>query len=344
MAYLSPQVIARLNELNIESVATALGISVVRHKAKCFMHHDHHPSLSFHPRGHIWKCFVCDIGGGPIQLVMRYNNWDFVEACKWLCNIFGIHYFSDAPKYRRQRVRRVYENAPKSSDFKLFNVKIGEWLLNNSDLTSKAKEFLFKERRLSERVIEDLNIKSLPDSKTAIKILTTQFSNEELEESGYLKNNEGRLFLRIFTPCLLFPYYDVNQKLIGIQSRYLGEIPSAPRFQFSSGLQSTLFNQPILNSLSKGDELYIAEGVTDCLALLSTGLKAIAIPSASNIPLDELSKILKFKLFMSVDRGDAGESAFSKLRYHIVKMGGNIRRFHYPEEFGDYSDYYKSTN
>lgn len=43
-------IVTRLNELSIESVAEKLGIDVKRHKALCFMHDDHTPSLKFTPR------------------------------------------------------------------------------------------------------------------------------------------------------------------------------------------------------------------------------------------------------------------------------------------------------
>lgn len=72
--------------------------------------------------------------------------------------------------------------------------------------------------------------------------------------------------------------------LIGLQSRYLGENKEVPRFQFVSAQKTRLFNLPILGSMKDGEDLYISEGITDCLALLSSGKKAVAIPSATILP------------------------------------------------------------
>lgn len=55
----------------------------------------------------------------------------------------------------------------------------------------------------------------------------------------------------------------------------------APRFQFISSQKTRLFNLPVLNTMKFGEDLYISEGITDCLALLSAGKKAVAIPSAT---------------------------------------------------------------
>lgn len=74
-------VVNQVNELPIEDVAEKLGISIRSHKALCFMHDDHTPSLKFTPTKNIFFCFVCDKGGGPIQLVMdKFRDQLVVDA------------------------------------------------------------------------------------------------------------------------------------------------------------------------------------------------------------------------------------------------------------------------
>ena len=74
----------KLRDLPIEGVAERLGLRVVRHKALCPFHDDHHASLSFKVSKNTFRCFVCDAKGGTIDLVMRFLNKDFREACRWL--------------------------------------------------------------------------------------------------------------------------------------------------------------------------------------------------------------------------------------------------------------------
>ena len=66
--------IQKLQDLPIEQVAGALGLSVNHHKALCPFHDDKHPSLTFSVRKNRYRCFVCDAHGGAIDLVMRYLN------------------------------------------------------------------------------------------------------------------------------------------------------------------------------------------------------------------------------------------------------------------------------
>ena len=61
----------KLRAFPIEGVADRLGLKVKIHKALCPFHADSHPSLSFHVKWNTYKCFVCDVHGDPITLVME---------------------------------------------------------------------------------------------------------------------------------------------------------------------------------------------------------------------------------------------------------------------------------
>lgn len=81
----------KLRDLPIEGVAERLGLSVSRHKCLCPFHDDHHASLSFSVRKNTCRCFVCMTESmGTIDLVMRYMNKDFREACRWLADEAGV--------------------------------------------------------------------------------------------------------------------------------------------------------------------------------------------------------------------------------------------------------------
>ena len=78
--------IQKLQDLPIEQVAEALGLHVSHHKSLCPFHADKHPSLTFHRGRNRYRCFVCDARGGTIDLVMRFLNKPFLEACRWLAD------------------------------------------------------------------------------------------------------------------------------------------------------------------------------------------------------------------------------------------------------------------
>lgn len=214
-------------------------------------------------------------------------------------------------------------------------------MIETGELTDTARHFLFDERKLSPEVINDLKIVSIDNGYDIVNKLKAKFDDQILKDSGLVSNVNDKSYFRFFTPCLLFPYYNQKKELIGLQSRYLGTNKEAPRFQFVSSQKTRLFNLPILNTLRKNEELFISEGITDCLALLSSGKKAVAIPSATILPQLDLSLLSDYKLHMVPDSDEAGDKAFVKLQCFFINRNSFLTEEKLPEGIKDYSEYYK---
>lgn len=341
MAYFSEDILARLKTLSCEDVAEKLNISVKRHRALCFMHDDHHPSLAFLGTDrNSWYCFVCNKGGNAIDLVKESEKCSFVEACSWLCKEYNIEIGNNIPVYKLRKKKIQLKQFHKDEE-KPFVKEVALFLIETGELTEKARHFLFDERKLSPEVINDLKIVSIDNGYDVVNKLKAKFDDQILKDSGIVANVNDKLYFRFFTPCLLFPYYNQKKELIGLQSRYLGKNKEAPRFQFVSSQKTRLFNLPILNTLRKNEELYISEGITDCMALLSSGKKAVAIPSATILPQLDLSLLSDYKLHMFPDNDEAGDKAFVKLQCFFINRSSFLREEKLPVGIKDYSEYYK---
>ena len=337
-------IIDQLQELNIETVATKLGIDVKKHKALCFMHNDHTPSITFSKTKNMYKCWVCGVGGGPIKLVQDKEGLNFQEACKWLAKEFNI-ILSEQNVFKKPVKTVVRRSFLPNKEEKIGtnDIEVLNWLIETAGLSELANNFLFKQRRFKKNVIQGLNIKSVTDSKKAVAALEGCFGKERCLKSGIVRQGDHGVYFYFYTPCLLFPYYEQDGRLAGIQSRYLGENKKAPRFQFLSSQKTRLFNLPILNTLKRGDSLYITEGITDCLAMLSTGLNAVAIPSATIQPLEDLVLLKNYDLHMYPDQDKAGQRAFMEIRRFFVQHYTIVKEEPLPEGTKDYCDYYIST-
>ena len=272
----------KLRDLPIEGVAERLGLRVVRHKALCPFHDDHHASLSFKVSKNAWRCFVCGASGGTIDLVMRHLGMSFLEACRWLAG---------APLLSPQKGGRT--EAPLSSSQgrgePCFNPERYVRFFERPWLNDEARRFLYDERRLDPRVVAWCRLTSWKDSQGV--------------------------------PWLQIPYYDRQGKLIGVQNRNLVK-GASPRFRFPSGSQCTIYNLPVLNLLKPGDELWITEGCSDCWAMLSAGHKAIAIPSATLLKHKdvELLSALSAEFHMYPDRDAPGERLFMQLKEVLPQL------------------------
>ena len=288
----------KLRDLPIEAVAERLGLQVSRHKALCPFHDDHHASLSFSVRRNSYRCFVCGESGGPIDLVMKYLNKGFLDACRWLADEHNIIVSSF-------KIQDSGDLKPETWNLKPFDASRYERFFERPWLSGEARRFLFVERRLDERVVRWCRLTSWRDKQGV--------------------------------PWLQIPYYDREGKLIGVQNRNLSfKIqdssskdlkpetynlkPIAPRFRFPQGSRCSIYNLPVLNLLKPGEMLFITEGCSDCWAMLSAGHKAIAIPSATLLKrkdvelLSTLNSKLSTEYHMFPDRDAPGERLFLQLK------------------------------
>ena len=178
-------------------------------------------------------------------------------------------------------------------------------------LSPEARHFLYDERRIDPRVVRWCRLTSWKDKQGV--------------------------------PWLQIPYYDREGKLIGIQNRNLVK-GGLPRFRFPQGSECGIYNLPILKFLRPGETLFITEGCSDCWAMLSSGHKAIAIPSATLLKRKDAEQLSSFliplstKLAMFPDNDLPGERLFLQLKEVLPCL----ERHQLPPNCKDFSEYYLS--
>ena len=168
----------KLRDLPIEGVAERLGLSVSRHKCLCPFHDDHHASLSFSVRKNTCRCFVCMTESmGTIDLVMRYMNKDFREACRWLADEAGV-------------VLIRPPLAPPTQEGKLrpFEAARYERFFERPWLNEAARKFLYEERRIDPRVVRWSRVTTWKD-RDGVSWLQIPYFNQEGKLVGVQNRN-----------------------------------------------------------------------------------------------------------------------------------------------------------
>lgn len=310
----------KLQDLPIGQVAESLGYAVSNNKCLCPFHDDTRPSLTLNRKTNRYHCFVCGAQGNTIRLVMKSQGWNFHDACRWLAKQFNVPFedFSSVELKPREVVKKQKPEVNQVEPFYLRGL-----IMHRHQLTNAARKFLFDERKISPQVVEALGLSSIDNPVPMSSNMFGSWFN---------------------APSLLIPYYDVDNNLLTVQARYLGDKKDLPRFQFPKGSNCQVFNLPVLKTLKEGDELWITEGVSDCLAMLSAGKKAIAIPSATLLKpkmvetmrffIDKTSKI---SLHMYPDNDKAGASLF----FDLQKMFPKIVHHSLPQGVKDFGEYWK---
>ena len=179
----------KLRDLPIEGVAERLGLSVSRHKCLCPFHNDRHPSLSFSMKKNMYRCFVCGARGGTIDLVMKYLNKDFKEACRWLADEAGVVLIRPplAPPTQEGKTRP-------------FDATRYERFFERPWLNEAARKFLFEERRIDPRVVRLCRMTSWKD-KQGVPWLQIPYYDRD----GQLIGVQNRNLVKGGSPRFRFP-------------------------------------------------------------------------------------------------------------------------------------------
>ena len=197
------------------------------------------------------------------------------------------------------------ERVPASATASAFDATRYAKYFERPFLNAQAKAFLYTERKIDPRVVRWCRLTSWAD--------------------------------RQGTPWLQIPYYDADGRLIGVQNRRLGK-GEGPRFIFPRGSQCRIYNLPVLKMLREGEELWITEGASDCWAMLSSGKKAIAIPSATLLNPMELEALRsqELNLHMYPDADAPGERLFCQLK----RLFPQLERHSLPEGIKDFGEFW----
>ena len=186
------------------------------------------------------------------------------------------------------------------------NLSDYQYLFQNPILTSEARYFLFDQRRLKHEVIFAQRITSNHD-------------------------------------YLIIPYFGMDgTTLLNIQWRYLGADRDVPRFLFTKGCKPQIYNLPVLAHLQVDEPLYISEGISDCLAMLSCGFKAVAVPSATLLRSSSGYELLRKhrNVYMCPDNDVPGLALFAEIK----GLCPSATRIYLPKTFKDFGEMYMKLN
>ena len=331
----------KINSIQITDVCKKLNIALVRERrALCFLHEDHHPSLTIYKDTNSWFCYTCNKGGGVIDLVKEYFKYDTEKACKWLEVEFNI-----APKpvnWKWKKVKRKRTQTDKDAGKIDVDSEILEWIIANTTLTPQALKFLEEERKIKKEVSERMNVRALDNAAEMTQRLLSQFGAKRLLDNHIISVGKYGYNLTWNAPCLLFPFYDQAGKLVNIQSRYLkpvsGKYPS--RFRFIKDSKTSLYNASVLNDLPESSAVLLTEGITDALAALSCGINTVAVAGVSAFKDEYVDMLCDYTVFICPDNDKPGKNLLKDIKDKMKTRLGVVKELQLADGSKDIGEFY----
>ncbi len=230
----------------------------------------------------IFHCFGCGEGGDVFAFLMKTGHYTFPEAVKELAKRYGISLPRQelSPHQKKEMAKRevLFQINQLASDY-------FHQLLTERREGEAGRNYL-AQRGVTAQVIHEFRLGYASERWDGlVQYLKEKKSPLELAwELGLIlpKRREGRTvdpssWYDVFRKRIVFPIFDLHQRVVGFGGRVIGD--GEPKYLNSS--ESSIFHKGEIlyglhaakRYLSERDEVIIAEGYFDLLALHQNGWK-----------------------------------------------------------------------
>lgn len=321
--------IEKLNAIDILEVANMLGITLpVKKGITCFKGHDSKsPSLHFYLNTNSFYCFGCGIGSKNINLVMEYCDVSFVKACEILEN----HFFGNST-YNIPKKKITYENTLQVFSY---DSEVYQWILDNSTLSQRSFDYL-QSRGYSKETIKKQKIFDIADPNTFFNLLRQKWDADRLYKCGLLKMYNHQLTNCWWRYTIVFPYFNLQNKVTYLQGRYLDH--ENLRWVNLPNVKSSIYNLQVLDECGQGEKIYICEGITDTLTMLENGYKSVGIMGSNNFKKDYIYYFMNFDIYVIPDNDNGGDKFYKNI-VDAFSLHKSIKRVTFDKKFNDITDY-----
>ena len=265
--------------------------------------------MSFKVSKNTCRCFVCMTQSiGPIDLVMKYLNKDFREACRWLADENNIILQSSAI------TPQPSDLTPQTS----FDASRYARFFERPWLNEEARKFLFDERRLDPRVVRWCRLTSWKD-KRGVPWLQIPYYDRE----GKLVGIQNRNLVKGALPRFRFP----QGAQCGIYN-----LPVLNLLKSGDELWITEGCSDCWAMLSAGHKAIAIPSAT----LLTQDVRSKMADGGSHSSLFTLHASLGITFHMYPDNDTPGERLFLQLK----ELLPDLVRHQLPQGCKDFSEYY----
>jgi len=343
MARIPQAEIERLkSEVSVERLVTAAGIALKKSGkdflGTCPFHDDAEPSLVITPSKNLWHCFGCQVGGGPIDWVMKMNGVSFRHACELLRE--GITTLAAAP-VKQTTVRKLPPPvAPDADDQALLNQVIGYY----HETLKASPEAL---RYLEARGIRDAEAVERFRLGFANRTLGLRLPDKRRHDGAEIRARLEKLGLyrasghEHFNGSLVVPVLDEAGNVTEVYGRKVTSRlrEGTPLHLYLPGPHRGVWN---VEALAHHKEIILCEALIDALTFWCAGFKNVTSAyGVEGFTDDHLAAFRRHgtrQVLIAYDRDEAGERAAAKLADQLMAEGIEAWRIQFPHGM-DANDY-----
>jgi DNA primase len=294
------------------------------------------PGLSIDLKRGLFHCFSRDEGGDLFRFYELMHGVKFSDAVRAIAGQVGVSGDTERFEAAENRTRDYREeiatagNRATAHDVsEIASVFLDLCRAENQDEGLKYLE----SRGIKPETAKQVGVTYFPRSsyRSILEALKERIARERLQASG-LFNQRGRL--TFYRHRLLFPFY-IDGQVSYLQARTISD-GVEPRWHNLRGTVPSLYNVDSLGALTSGSIVYLVEGFTDTLTLLSHGFNAVGIVGASGFKEEWLALLGRFTLIAALDGDDAGNLASTRYEEMFHRRSIPLVRLRLPADVNDF--------
>ena len=272
----------------------------------CPFHNEKTPSFTVNDQKGFYHCFGCQEHGDIISFVMKTQSLEFQDAIKHLADSFGI----EIPKvtFNQQCQEKTDRNY-------LLTAKICEIFEENLSLpiAESARKYIAK-RGLKKEIIKKFHLGFAPNSYDFLhkNLQAKGFSDNELQKSGVIAQNNNKKLYDKFRNRLVFPIFDKKDRVIAFGGRVLGD--DLPKYLNSAETEIFKKNQTLYNINNARKAIFeqkyavIVEGYMDVISLDANGIENVVAGLGTALSANHITELFAItdKIVICLDGDSAG--------------------------------------
>ena len=274
----------------------------------CPFHSEKTPSFTVSDTKQLFHCFGCGQGGDIFTFIMKIENLSFVEAVKFLGDLYGIPIEEGSKTDDKLEAEKklIYEINREAARFYYYNL-----------INSREPLNYLKQRGIGRKIIKEFGLGYAPNKWDSILnfLKGKGYKIEDIEKTGLIgrrKDNTG--FYDKFRNRIIFPILDTRGRIIGFGGRVLDNtmpkyLNSQDTLVFNKG--NNLYGLNLVKKYSDRKRIILVEGYMDVISLYNHGIN-YSVASLGTAFTKSQAKLLKRfgqDVYICYDSDNAGINA-----------------------------------
>jgi DNA primase len=330
------------NEISVQRLVEASGVELKKGGkdliGKCPFHEDDEASLVITPHKNLWHCFGCQIGGGPIDWVMKAKGVSFRHAIELLKADPSLA--AGAPQ-KVTTTRALPAPVALDANDQALVAQTIDYYHQRLKEDAEAQAYL-KARGLEHPALIDTFKLGVADRTLGLRLPLKNRAEgaairERLQRIGLIRESGHEHF----NGSLVIPVFDVDGNVVEVYGRKLRDDLRAgtPKHLYLPGPHAGVFNLAGVQEAGRREpgqrDVILCEALIDAMTVWCAGFTNVT--SSYGIEGFTADILQAFKdntierVLIAYDRDEPGERAAEKLAKELIAAGFEVLRVMFPK-------------